>query len=199
MTLLVSTAAQAAAESHDAASWLSYAAVAVAALSVAVSLVLGRSNRATAKRALALSERQEARRDTRIDLYLNESVSWRGRPGSNRVLGFHILISNPTDRANSLVDAELHLTYDLAGVVTTLKVGHTDASVPPPAGVSPLSLPTRLDANEATSGWLFFQVSQALAGDREIDRYDLVLRDIHGLEETRQVTIFREAADEQTD
>jgi hypothetical protein len=181
--------------SVDPASWLDYAPIVIAALSLAVTLVLGLWNRGTAKRALELSERQEDRRDSRVDLHMNDSVSWRSS-AADRLLGFHLMIANPTDRSSSLVSAELHLTYGLNGVVTTVKVPHvSDATaITAPAGVVPIELPARLDANDAVSGWFLFLVEEGLTGGAPVDRYDVIVRDVHGFEATVQVTLFREVS-----
>lgn len=182
------------------ASWLDYVPIVIATLALLVSLVLGLRNRGTAKRALQLSERQEARRDSAIDLYLNESVSWRQSAWGHRLVGLHILATNPTDRASSLVRAELRLTYAVDGVVTTIKVPH--ASDPTmtvsPIGVTPMDLPAALDANSAVSGWLLFRLEDGLADGRPIDRYDVAVRDVHGIEETMQMTVLREVRDDET-
>jgi hypothetical protein len=64
--------------------WLDYAALAIAALSLLVAFLFGFRNRSTAKRALALSERQEARRESCLALYLHESFAWRGSADGDR-------------------------------------------------------------------------------------------------------------------
>lgn len=168
-------------------SWLDYAPVVIAALAIGFSVAFGLSNRRTAMRALALSERQEARRDSRVDLYLNHSMSWRRPSNDDRLLGFHLLIANPTDRASSIVTAELHLSYSLNGIVTTVKVPRaldmTPSEIPPE--VNPIVLPARLEANDAVLGWFLFQVKDGLTGGRSIDRYEVFVRDVHGIEEDR--------------
>lgn len=175
-------------------SWLDYAPVVIAALAFGVTVVFGLSNRRTAMRALALSERHEARRDSRVDLHLNHSMSWRRPSNNDRLLGFHLLVANPTDRASSIVQAELHLTYSVNGIVTTVKVPRVSdmKSADVPLEVDPIELPARLDANDAVSGWFVFQVKDGLTSGRSIDRYEVFVRDVHGIEESVQVTVFRE-------
>jgi hypothetical protein len=183
--------------SAEVASPLDYVAVVIAGLSLVISLVLGVRNRGTAKRALALSEAQEARRAAKVELHVNEALSWRRRSEGDRLLGFHLLVTNPTDRQNSLVDAELHLTYGLNGVLTTVKVPHlTNATgITLPTEVDLIEMPTRLDANQAVSGWFVFRITDGLTLNRPIDRYDVIIRDVHGIDETVQVSLFREAVD----
>lgn len=188
------TATQFAAESTDAATLtLDYAAVAIAGLALAFTCVIGVLNRRTATRALELSERQEARRNSELDLYLIAVTSRRRETDGDRVLEFHVQVTNPADRASSVVAAELHVTYSVAsGVMTTVKFPHAvdtadDLATP---GVSPLQLPARLDANDALAGWLRFRLGGEMMLGREIDRYDLVIRDVHGIEEALQVRVM---------
>lgn len=105
------------------------------------------------------------------------------------------------DRANSLVGAELHVTYSVDGVVTTLKVPHAAAvtAVPAPPGVEPIELPARLEANGWLSGWLLFGIGAGLTDGRSIDRYDVVVRDVHSIEEAVQGPLLREVSRDEAD
>lgn len=175
-----------------------YVPLAIAGLSLAVSGALGFLSRRTANRALALAERQEARRHSRLDLYLIASAARRRSSTGDRVLEFHVLVSNPADSASSLIAAELHVRYGLAeGVVTTVKIqhglaGNDDLTT---TSVTSLGLPARLDANDAVSGWLRFALPGSLLRGRAIDRYDLVVRDVHGIDESLQVSCLSETVD----
>jgi len=94
------------------------------------------------------------------------------------------------------VEAELHLTYDLDGVLTTLKIlrAREEAAA---LAVEPMEFPVRLDANDAASGWALFHIKNGLTGDRPIDRYDIVVRNVHGIEESVQASVFREISDDE--
>jgi hypothetical protein len=182
-------------QAADPPSWLTYASLGIASVSACIALVIGTANRRLAKRALDLSERQEARRESRVDVYLSSSTSWRRHSHHDRLLGVHLLVSNPSDRATSIVTAELHVTYTIDGVLTTVKV-------PPVAAgdeleflgdLLPTALPIRLEPNDAASGLFIFQIRDDLTRDREIERYEVHVRDVHGVEENRQITIFSEA------
>ncbi|HEX8646558.1 MAG TPA: hypothetical protein VF715_06630 [Thermoleophilaceae bacterium] len=177
--------------------WVSYASIAVAALSLVCSVVLGVYNRAVAKAALEISRRQEARRESRLDLYVNDTAQWRCSE-RDRLLGVNLQVANPTDRETSVTRAELHLTYAIEGRLAAVKVLSSDQSPIElgSSGLEVLSLPLRLAANEARSGWFLFFIPQALIAGREVDRYDVVLRDLHEIEQSLQVTIFREAQHE---
>jgi hypothetical protein len=179
--------------------WLLYASAAAAVFSTVVTLTLGLSNRRMARRALQVSERQEERMGQALGLYLYDSVSW-GRASTDRILGFHVLVSNPSERTTTIIELELHLTYSVARVLTTVKIPHSPELAPLqiPTGTSPIMLPAHIASNGAISGWALFSLQkQRLIRDAVVDRYDLSIKDVHGLVESRQVTVFREASDVQ--
>ncbi|MFV1990435.1 MAG: hypothetical protein ACC652_06810 [Acidimicrobiales bacterium] len=176
--------------------WLNYAAIAIAALSFVSSFVFGLRNRGTAKRALAISERQEERHSPSLSLYLNDSAIWSALD-SGRLLGFHVQTANSSDRASSLIGAELHITYSIGQRLVTVKVPHGRDTSGAPGGVTPISLPRPIQANSAASGWFLFHIADDLVDSRQIDRYDIVVRDIHDLAESLQVSVLREAADDE--
>lgn len=175
--------------------WVAYASAAVAAVSLVVTLVFGLYNRAAAKAALEISRQQEARRESRLDLYVNDTGSWRSTDTPQKLLGVNLQVANPTDRETSVTRAELHLTYTVEDRLTTVKVPSTSEPQPElrPPGVSALALPLRLTANDAVSGWWFFLVPDGVVAGREVDRCDIVVRDLHDIEQSLQVTVFREA------
>lgn len=176
-------------------SWVTYASLGIATASACIALLVGAANRRLAKRALDLSERQEARRESHVDVYLSSSTSWRRHSHHDRILGIHLLVSNPTDRATSIVTAELHLTYTVDGVLTTVRVPPAAPrdELELPGDLLPTALPIRLEPNDAASGIFIFQIKDELTRDREIERYDVYVRDVHGVEQSRQITIFHEA------
>lgn len=194
-SVVVAAVAQHAGVSGDSVSVLDYAAIVVAAVSLVVTLVVGLLNRATAKRALDLAERQEARREARLELHVEESRSWRRSADGARVLGFRVVVRNPTDRGNSVVGADVHLTYRADQAITTVKVpcARDVAALDLPEHVNPINLAGRVDANDALSGWLIFVVPNGLTHRRAIEYYDVVICDVHGTEETFRLTWLQEA------
>lgn len=176
-------------------SWASGASAVIAAIALLVSL----SNRKTAKRALDLSERQEARRAAHLDLSLREAISWRPAGRTSRWIGVHVLAVNPTDRDGSLIAADLHITYTIpSGAVMVVKIPHSAKDAAMPEGIAPLKMPTPLPSNGAAAGWLIFKVDDALIGDAAIERYDAVLRDSRGPVESVQPWVLREIVDGKT-
>lgn len=182
------------AASQGAAAWRTWVPVVSAAIA-ALALMVSFSSRSTAKKSLRLSERQEERRAARLDLSLKESISWRPAGDASRWIGMHVLAVNPTDRDGSLVAADLHVTYTLAGRGVVLKVPHGAEGVILPQGITELDIPIRLQANGAVSGWLMFKLDNALVAEADIQRYDAVIRDSRGPEETVQAWVLREIDD----
>lgn len=168
-------------------------ALVVSALALVTSFIFGLRNRSTAKKALQLSEAQEARRQPMLDLTVDEALAWRASP-TVRLLGCHILVANPTDRSSSLVSVELQVSYTTEGVVTTVKIPTPSSASELPNGVRTSGLPIRLDPNSAVVGWFSFVVPDGLSGGHPIDRYDIAIRDVHDVIESWQ-TIFHEVAE----
>lgn len=179
--------------------WVSYASVVIALSSMLVALIFGLVNRSVSRKALSISQRQEARRESRIDLYIVHTAAWKRQDLAGRTLGINVQIANPSDRETSITRVELHLTYAVQGRLTTLKVSADSTSAPHEDEIVPLSLPFRLQTGEAKLGWMLFFVPADVASTRAVDRYDLVVRDVHGFEESLQVAIFTEAEREETD
>lgn len=177
-------------------SWVDYASLSVAALAFATSAGFGFLNRRTAKRALAISERQEARRESRLDIYLIDSRAQRRGDKRDRIIGFEVRISNPSDSPNSAVAVELRLTYLIDGTPMAVKL-QADRSLQfstETPGASGLDLPAALESNGARSGWLLYRVDDVLTAPAQIDRYELVVQDVHGIERGLPVTILEQAA-----
>lgn len=172
--------------------WRTWAPVG-SAIVAAVAFLVSLSNRATAKKALRLSETQENRRAARLDLSMTEGVSWRPPGEPRRWIGMHVLAVNPTDRDGSLVGADLHVTYTTAdGDPMMVKVPHGPAGTTLPGEIVALEIPMRLPSNGAVAGWLVFKLDDGVVGGGEIDRYDGVVRDSRGLTETLQAWVLRE-------
>lgn len=172
--------------------WAPGASAVIAAIALLVSL----SNRKTAKRALYLSECQEARRAARLDLSLHEAISWRPAGRACRWIGVRVLAVNPTDRDGSLIAADLHITYTIpGGTVMVVKIPHRADAEAMPESIAPLEVPAPLPGNGAVAGWLMFKVDDALIGDAAIERYDAVLHDSRGPVEGVQPWVLREIVD----
>jgi hypothetical protein len=171
-----------------------WASVGIAAGALVIAFGFGISNRRTARRALALSERQEGRRQSRLDLQSINALAWTRDHGRDRILGVDLVVANPTDVGNSIVETELRITYSTNGVLTTVKVPCTPLQrlSPPVPPIETVDLPARLEPHGAAAGWFTFHVPEPLLGGRRIEGYEIVVVDVHGIEATRKLAIFPE-------
>ena len=173
----------------DLSGWV---AIGVSAGSLLVASVTGWFGVRFSRRALRLSERQEARQNLQPDLYLNTSRAWR--TDSGRVLAALVRVSNPSERGTSIVAADLRLSYYADDTLVVIKVPHNQAAgiglLPSDSDVC--SLPRDIPGRSATVNWLCFSVQDALTGGRPVDRYELDLRDVSGSSLTLQVGLFTE-------
>lgn len=166
------------------------ASVVVALLALLVTV----SNRATARKALALSRLQEERRQAQLDLSLKDTVSYRDVTRGVRWIGAEVLAVNPTDRGGAVVAADLHVTYRSKGIEFLLKVPHRSRGNPFGAARQAIEVPTQLPANGAISGWLLFPIDDGLI-EGPIDRFDIVVGDSRGPVEVLQTWALAEVSD----
>lgn len=147
---------------------------------LAILAVLGylvnRRGAKTSRRSLALAERQEARREALLDIRLISATCEIN--DDERTYVYDLVIRNPSDRANSIAEAELWLEYNVGGAVLNVKAPWLPSRSAPPSGQ--LSLPIALAANGSEAGSLQITVAQALVEGRSIERLQLVLTDTFG-------------------
>lgn len=130
----------------------------------------------TSRRSLALAERQEARREALLDMRLISATCEIN--DDKRTYVYDLVIRNPSDRANSIAEAELWLEYNVGGSVLNVKAPGRASQCAPPSGQ--MSLPLALAANGSEAGSLQITVAQALVEKRSIERLQLVLTDTFG-------------------
>ncbi len=92
--------------------------VGVAILAV-LGYVVNRRGAKTSRRSLALAERQEARREALLDIRLISATCEIN--DDERTYVYDLVIRNPSDRANSIAEAELWLEYNVGGSVLNVK------------------------------------------------------------------------------
>ena len=160
-----------------------------------IALVLSIINARTSRRALWISEQQEARRQPQLALYLQEGyVSLSMKPDA-RVYAFLISVSNRSDSDNAIAEIVLRLTYIKAGS-TEFTVKTTAASeslgMLAAGSASHFRAPIRIDAHQTMSGWCFFAIDNVILGDARIERTVLAFLDTHGNESTVEPLIVRE-------
>ncbi|HSX69002.1 hypothetical protein [Nocardioides sp.] len=138
--------------------------------------IVNRRGGKTSRRSLALAERQEARREALLDIRLISATCAVDDGERNYV--YDLVIRNPSDRANSVAEAELWLEYEVGGLVLNVKAPWRPSQAVTPPGN--LRLPLALAANGSEAGSLQITVAQALIEGRSIERLQLVLTDTFG-------------------
>jgi hypothetical protein len=160
----------------------------IPALALLVSLIsvfLSWRSSKIARRALAISEGQEKRRQPQLGIYL--ANGYRQLTSNGQLFGFLVSITNPTDINNSIARAELQITYLLEKDVETIcRLQHNPAvgeSVSHNAlqAAAILSLPVRIDAHQTVSGWFLFALDNQVIGKGSVDSHRLILEDTHGV------------------
>lgn len=137
---------------------------------------VNRGSARTSRRSLALAERQEVRREAALDVRL---ISATCRiDDEERKYVYDIVIRNPSDRPNSIAEAELWIEYEVGGSPVTVKARWRPSQTDPPTGA--LTLPLALAANGSVAGSLQITVARAILEDRAVDRLRLVLTDTFG-------------------
>jgi hypothetical protein len=186
------------AQEMTARDWAAIASVVVAFVALLISVLSSR----TARKSLRLSERQEERRSQRLVVYLNEALAMRFKNENHRLLSCSVFVSNPSDSPNTLVSADLHLNIvGEDGVITEVKVPPTTEATAEGTGNIPKSLafPVRIEPRGAASGRILFRVDDRIAGDRTIDGYVLVVKDINQRTESIDISLFRDVIDAEAD
>jgi len=176
--------------------WISALALLVSIISALLSWRSGK----TAARALAISERQEKRRQPKLGIYL--ANGYRRIVPERQVFGVLVSVTNPTDTNNSVARAELQITYLLENDVEAVcRLQHNptlaeNATNDDPQAATVLALPVRIDAHQTVSGWLLFSLENDLIGKGSIDGQWLILEDTHGVEIKTGEIPMREWTDE---
>jgi len=135
-------------------------------------------------RALSISEKQEDRRQPRLEIYLADG--YRTQLPNKKIFGFMISVMNPSDINNSIAIAELRVGY-LIGEdnKAVCRLPHNPGfanrdSGSPSSSANIFSIPARVDAHQTVSGWLFFAIENSVLGGGSIDSHTICLTDSHG-------------------
>lgn len=157
-------------------------------------------SRRIAIRALAISERQEERRQPQLGIYLTNG--YRRLLPDKQLFGFLVSVSNPTDINNSIAQAELQITYTLERDIKAVsRLAHNPQLAVAVNGsqanaVNIFSLPARVDAHQTTAGWLLFAVNNAQVGEKTIDSHRIILEDSHGIQADTEPILVTDLANE---
>jgi hypothetical protein len=137
-----------------------------------------------ARRALSINEGQEQRRRPQLGIYMADG--YRRYLPDKQLFGFFVSVSNPTDINNSVVKAELQVTYVLgADIKAICRVPHSPAFAEIVTDVisnsaNVLLLPIRIDAHQTVTGWLVFSLANNIIAGKTIDAHQIILEDSHG-------------------
>jgi hypothetical protein len=159
-------------------------------------------SRRIASRALSINENQEQRRRPQLIIYVGDG--YRRYLPDKQFFGFFVSVSNPSDINNSVVQAELQVTYVLDKEIKAIyRASHRPALAEivtdvtsGPANI--LSLPIRIDAHQTVAGWLMFSVANDIVAGKTIDAHRIILEDSHGAstETVSEPVLVREWKDE---
>lgn len=138
--------------------------------------LVSRRNARTSQRSLALAERQETRRKASLEVRLL-SATCQITERERRYV-YDIVIRNPSDRPNSIAEAELWFEIQVGESQIHVKAPWRHSQDKPPPGA--LALPLALAANGSQAGYLQITVARALLEGHSIDRLKLVLVDTFG-------------------
>lgn len=152
--------------------------------------------RRIAKKALAINESQEARRQPKLGIYRVDG--YRRYLPDKQLFGFMVSVSNPTDINNAISQAELQVTYVLEKEIKAVwRVPHSPAvaaiaydATGNTANV--LTLPLRVDAHQTVAGWLVFSLDNSVLTGRTIDSHQIILEDSHSASTTTEAIAVRE-------
>lgn len=181
----------------DVGDWAS----AVSAIVAVLALALAGMGTRMARKSLLLSERQEQRREERLEVFLLEAFSKRKPHQRDRPLACAVLVSNPSESANTLLSADLHVSLlDQNGTLSRIKIRSSPPQVSDGSpSLAPLTFPTRIESRGGVSGLIEFYLPDAVINGRRIDRYLLVVTDSRNRTESVEISIFRDMLDEEAD
>ena len=175
--------------------WISALALFISGWSAFISWRSGKN----AARALAISEGQEKRRQPRLGIYLVSG--YRRLVPDRQLFGFLVSVSNPTDINNSIVHAELQVTYLLdADMKAVCRIQHNpdlgESIARDKTRATVFPLPVRIDAHQTMSGWFLFALDSDVIRNATVDSHSLILEDTHGVSTNTDPIMVREWTDE---
>ncbi len=151
--------------------WIDYATILLAGLAFpmsVLSLILsGRTQR--------LAERQDARRVPNLALHLLEGYRESSSEDGARIYSFNVRISNVSDSDNAIAAVELRIVYVLEGEEMVMRL-----PIAADGGTADLTPPIRIPAHETVAGWCRFRIDLRLLEGRQIEGYNVEIRDTHG-------------------
>lgn len=144
-------------------------------------------------RAHRQAERKARREDPSLSLYLRDAVTEVLSNANYRIWSFSLVVTNRSDRANSVVDAECRISYRTSGDYIhnfAIPVHAGDDHRAPPA--DDLRVPFRLEGSEAKAGLLSFGAPESTLAGHYIVGYVVVLKDAFDREYSLEPIVVEE-------
>lgn len=143
------------------------------------SAAYARNSAVSSKRSYELAALQDARRSPKFVLYLSDCYSRFLE--DHTVIATSLTVSNPTDIDNSIVRAELVITYHKQEGQQIKMIIASTATVPDLiSGVTNLlNTPAPVPSHQSTAGVLLFEPPAAILRNSVIDSYSLNILDSH--------------------
>jgi hypothetical protein len=176
--------------------WFSSSAnsIAFASLAIAfVSAVYARRSAKISKRSLDLAELQDSRHAPKVNLYLSDAYSFTSEDHS--VIVISITLTNPTDVDNSIIRAELGVSYHrMGGQSIKMKIASLPATSTALTTIADtLNAPITVPSHQSIAGLLVFEPPSMILKESVVDEYSLILSDSHDKALTRPDITVRES------
>jgi hypothetical protein len=140
--------------------------------------------------AYRLALRQDSRRNPALTITdITGYVSYEG----GRDIAISAVVANQSDSDNAIARVELRVA-----------LSRTNADWPVRLPLNPsiecfrtlhanvLTVPTRLQAHDTVSGWLFFHLEERVLGDARVESYIVEITDSHGVVTTFEPILLRD-------
>ena len=153
----------------------------------------------SAHRAIRLAEQQELRRRPVLLLYLVDGYVHRHSADDSRFYAFLISISNRSDADNAIARLDLRISYRTSAnfcAAVDIPAGATQAAPFGGQGQATVRVPLRIDAHQTMTGWVHFEIKNALLRDCNVDYYTILVTDTHGERSAVEASLVREFVDE---
>jgi hypothetical protein len=166
----------------------------VAAIFAGLSAFNSWHSRKIARRALAISQNQEERRQPHLEIYFADG--YRRYIPTKQIFGFMLSVMNRSDSNNSIAMAELKVEYLIGeNHRGNCRVPHNrevaeQAVETQTKNAKIFAIPERVDSHQTIAGWLFFALDNKIIGGKTIDRHTIMLTDSHGtVTETEPIAV----------
>ena len=157
--------------------------IGLASLGELVSRVLGFGSYRLKRQAAKREELREVRERPELSLYLSDGATELTGDAEYRIWRFSLLVTNRSDRENSVVRAECRISYRTTGAhIHNVTIPNRMDPRGQVGSNRELELPMRLDGRAAKAGVLSFGASNSTLAGHDIVGYTLTIEDAYGKE-----------------